>query len=51
MVSKIAREKLKPLVFKRIGIYGSKPKFISNVFFIAIEQQFKNDKFLSTVLL
>jgi hypothetical protein len=49
MVSKIAREKLKPLVFKRIGIYCSKPKFISNVFFIAIEQQFKSDKFHSTV--
>jgi hypothetical protein len=33
MVSRIAREKLKPLVFKRIRIYADNILFKSNIFF------------------
>ncbi|KXN66811.1 hypothetical protein CONCODRAFT_11252, partial [Conidiobolus coronatus NRRL 28638] len=45
MVSKLAREKLKPAVFKSIKIHAMSIKFNLNVLSIAIEQQFKYPQF------
>ncbi|KXN66077.1 hypothetical protein CONCODRAFT_20433 [Conidiobolus coronatus NRRL 28638] len=47
MVSKLAREKLKPVVFKRIGIFVKDTKFDSNVLSIDIEQHFNISQFYS----
>ncbi|KXN66075.1 hypothetical protein CONCODRAFT_168719 [Conidiobolus coronatus NRRL 28638] len=48
MVSKLVREKLKPVVFKNIGINSNKIQFESNALCIAIKhQKFNNDMFLS----
>ncbi|KXN66825.1 hypothetical protein CONCODRAFT_80380 [Conidiobolus coronatus NRRL 28638] len=41
MVSKLVREKLKPIVFRSVGIFRNNIKFEYNALSITIEQQFK----------